>query len=404
VLAQVRRLAVRMGLRRIPGVWLLPAPVSPLLLALGGRPRILLPLDLWPRLSDEQQETLLAHELAHLRRRDHWVRRLELVALGLYWWLPVAWWARRKLQDAEEQCCDAWVVAVLPESAPAYASALLETVTFLSCAPLALPVTASGVGHVPLLKRRLTMILRETPSLRLSRLGALAVLAAACLLPLLPTWAEPPAEPRPAPKDPVSPGHGESVRLFQSLQTYCAQCHADPHLHAFAAAEGKHAHDEAVRLFQFLNAPTKEESAGRAGQVQAAEDEIELLKAALEVKTAQLEASQIGRAAADRRLESLERTAKTAPGSIATSELEAVRSEAARMRAECRVREAEVREPLVRLRQAERRLAALKKGAAAPADVKRQQLENRLRDLEKEIRRIQEERALLEKELGKGRN
>src|SRR5262249_20630737 len=70
---QTRALAARLGLARCPGIWLIPARVSPLLWALGRAPRLLLPAGLWERLSPEQRETLLAHELAHLRRRDHWV-------------------------------------------------------------------------------------------------------------------------------------------------------------------------------------------------------------------------------------------------------------------------------------------------------------------------------------------
>jgi beta-galactosidase len=37
----------------------------------------------------------MAHELAHLRRCDHWVRRLELVVTALYWWFPPVWLARK---------------------------------------------------------------------------------------------------------------------------------------------------------------------------------------------------------------------------------------------------------------------------------------------------------------------
>src|SRR5207248_9487495 len=127
-----RRLAARLGLARCPDVALVPACISPLLWALGRVPRLLLPAELWQRLTPEQRDTLLAHELAHLRRGDPWVRRLELLALGLYWWHPVAWWARRELAAAGEECCDAWVVWALPEAAPAYAAALVETVAFLS--------------------------------------------------------------------------------------------------------------------------------------------------------------------------------------------------------------------------------------------------------------------------------
>jgi beta-lactamase regulating signal transducer with metallopeptidase domain len=200
---QVRRLAERLGLSCCPGVWFVAAPVSPMLWALGGKPGLLLPAALWDRLSREQQDTLLGHELAHLRRGDHWVRRLELVVLGLYWWHPVAWWARRRLQEAEEQCCDAWVVWALPAAAVAYAEALLQTVAFLSAGRPALPATASGIGQAALLRRRLTMILRRGLSNNVSRRGRLAVLGlGAMLLPLLPTWAEgegeaPPSKPVP---------------------------------------------------------------------------------------------------------------------------------------------------------------------------------------------------------------
>ncbi|HLJ96661.1 MAG TPA: M56 family metallopeptidase [Gemmataceae bacterium] len=153
-------LAHRLGLSHCPTVWLVPGRVSPLLWALGRRVYLVLPVELLGELGPEQRRSLLAHELAHARRRDHWVRWLEFAVAGLYWWWPVAWWARRQLQQAEEECCDAWVVWTLPAVAKAYAKALLQTVDFLD-ARAALPPVASGIGHVHLLKRRLTMIVRQ---------------------------------------------------------------------------------------------------------------------------------------------------------------------------------------------------------------------------------------------------
>ncbi|HMC90501.1 MAG TPA: M56 family metallopeptidase [Gemmataceae bacterium] len=158
--AQAGVLATRMGLARCPQVWIVPGRISPLLWAAGRRARLVLPAELLCQLQPDQQATLLAHELAHARRRDHWVRWLELLVTSFYWWLPLAWWARRQVQEAEEQCCDAWVVWMLPAAAKAYARALLQTVEFLDARP-ALPPAASGVGHLYLLKRRLTMIVHH---------------------------------------------------------------------------------------------------------------------------------------------------------------------------------------------------------------------------------------------------
>jgi bla regulator protein blaR1 len=184
-------LAAQLGLRDCPAVWLMPGVVSPLLWAIAGYPRLLLPEGLLGRLEALQRRTLLAHELAHYRRRDHWVRCVEFLALGIYWWFPVAWWARRELREAEEECCDAWVLWALPEAAKAYASALVETLDFLSGTQPSLPPVASGLGQLDLLRRRLAMIMRGTMPRSLGGLGFLAVLGlAALLLPLWPTWAQ----------------------------------------------------------------------------------------------------------------------------------------------------------------------------------------------------------------------
>lgn len=191
---QAQEIACQMGLRRSPGVWLVPGTVSPMLWTWGGPARLLLPAGLLDRLSSDQLATVLAHELAHLRRRDSWVRFLEILATGLYWWHPVVWWARRELREAEEQCCDAWVVWAMPAAARTYANALLDTVDFLSDGRPALPPVASGVGQVRILKRRLTMIMLGRTPRTLSAVGLAAVLGlGAALLPLVPTWVQ--AEP-----------------------------------------------------------------------------------------------------------------------------------------------------------------------------------------------------------------
>lgn len=184
---QADHLAARFGLRRRPSVRLVDARLPPMLWATCLGATILVPRRLVDRLSDEQMATLLAHELAHLSRRDHWVRWLEMFVLGLFWWHPVAWYARRAIQQSEEHCCDAYVVWALPEVARPYANALMATLDFLSPSRQALPPAACGVGQLHLLKRRFEMILCKGMQRKMSWSVRLAVLVASVMvMPLVP--------------------------------------------------------------------------------------------------------------------------------------------------------------------------------------------------------------------------
>ena len=186
--ARVDELAGRLGIRRSPGAWLVPGRVCPMLWAALGRPRLLLPGQLWDTLDDSQRSSLILHELAHLKRRDHWVRWLELLATIAYWWDPLVWWARHQLRAAEEQCCDAWVEWAIPSSRHAYASALVETIDFVSRSGFLsrprLPALASGTGEFRHLQRRLVMIQQGTSTRRLGWTGFTVICAAAIVLPL----------------------------------------------------------------------------------------------------------------------------------------------------------------------------------------------------------------------------
>jgi beta-lactamase regulating signal transducer with metallopeptidase domain len=186
-------LANQIGLRGSPGVYLVPGRLPPLIWALGGRPKILVPSALWSATEEDERMTLVLHELAHLKRHDHWVRWFEFVVGGLYWWNPVVWWTCSRLREAEEQCCDAWVVWAMPRRARTYAAALLTVLDFVSGVPTA-PALASAMGggrHVSCLKRRLLMIVSAKTPKGLSWAGWSAVVGlATLLLPLSPSWAQ----------------------------------------------------------------------------------------------------------------------------------------------------------------------------------------------------------------------
>jgi WD40 repeat protein/beta-lactamase regulating signal transducer with metallopeptidase domain len=182
---QARELARGLGLRHCPAVWLVPGPVPPMVWGLL-RARVLFPAGLIDRLDAGARASLLTHELAHVARRDHWVRLLELLASALFWWYPLVWLARRQLHEREEECCDAR--AKDATSPRVYASAILEAVEFLSEARPRVPVLASALAGVQSLKGRLTLILTADLPGRLAGPTRMALVAlATAVLPLLPT-------------------------------------------------------------------------------------------------------------------------------------------------------------------------------------------------------------------------
>ena len=85
--------ARRLGYRRPVEVRVSTGQFPPLLWAVGHA-RIVLPEFTLTDLTPTQLKAILAHEIAHLVRRDHWVRWLELGVFACYWWNPIAWWAR----------------------------------------------------------------------------------------------------------------------------------------------------------------------------------------------------------------------------------------------------------------------------------------------------------------------
>lgn len=184
--SRVEELALRLGLSRPPVVLLVNGAVSPMLWGFGRTPRLLLPKELLSQLNADAIDTLILHELAHMRRGDHWVRVLELLCQGVYWWHPVVWWGRKQLRIVEEECCDAFVVEHCQGGV--YARALLATVDFLSARQRpAMPPAASGMGNLEFLKRRLTMIMQGGVSARLAGLPKFLLLILAVIgLSILP--------------------------------------------------------------------------------------------------------------------------------------------------------------------------------------------------------------------------
>lgn len=146
--------------RRGPQVVRLPVRVSPMLFGLGSRPIIVCPDQLWASLSERERHAFLAHEAAHYRRRDHWVRWLEWIVTAVYWWFPGVYIARRQLERHEEACCDAWAVRKLNAPPRLYAEALLRVIDFISEHRVGIPRLASGMQPTSSLEERLHLVMK----------------------------------------------------------------------------------------------------------------------------------------------------------------------------------------------------------------------------------------------------
>lgn len=87
------------------------------------KPAILFPLASLASLSPEQLETMVAHELAHVRRRDYLLNAFQIAIEALLFYHPAVWWVSSQIRREREYCCDD--IAVAAASSPlVYAKAL----------------------------------------------------------------------------------------------------------------------------------------------------------------------------------------------------------------------------------------------------------------------------------------
>lgn len=75
------------------------------------RPVVLVPIGLLMHLPAEQAETILLHELAHIKRKDYLVNLLQRFAEAIFFFNPALLWISSLIRIEREACCDDVVLA-----------------------------------------------------------------------------------------------------------------------------------------------------------------------------------------------------------------------------------------------------------------------------------------------------
>lgn len=89
---------------------------------------IILPREMADGWSATDLEPVLAHELAHVRRRDLLVNWMQAIAQTLYFFHPLVWLANRQIRRERELACDDLAVAQLEGRRADYSRSILKVI------------------------------------------------------------------------------------------------------------------------------------------------------------------------------------------------------------------------------------------------------------------------------------
>ena len=139
------------------------------------------PVLLWPegiarQMDDAHLESVLAHEVCHVQRRDNLTSAIHMLVEALFWFYPVVWWMERQLVKERERACDEAVLQFGNEAA-VYAESILNVCKFYTEPSIA---CISGVTGSEL-KERVVRIMSGQGVRKLDRRRK-ATLALTCVL------------------------------------------------------------------------------------------------------------------------------------------------------------------------------------------------------------------------------
>jgi len=126
------------------------------------KPMVVLPAWAVRELSAEELNSILIHELAHLRRRDDWTNLAQKLLHAILFFHPAVWWVERQLSLEREMACDD-VVLSRTRNPRAYAECLVS-VAEKSFVRRGLALAQAAVSQVRQTSMRVLQILdRDRP-------------------------------------------------------------------------------------------------------------------------------------------------------------------------------------------------------------------------------------------------
>jgi len=177
------RLCIKMGISSQPRLVTADRASNPMTLRRGGRYVVVVPEELLAPNRGEDLELVLAHELAHIKRRDLTWNWLYTVVKALFFFNPLIWVAGRELGIAQEMACDEMAVRATGARAARYGKALLTMVRpSHGVGSLWEVASASASASAKVMQRRLMELKRIEDSPALGLQASIITLLLTCLL------------------------------------------------------------------------------------------------------------------------------------------------------------------------------------------------------------------------------
>ncbi len=202
----VERCAIQLGLKFAPLVAYCDRVAVPMVVGVL-RPMVLVPVNLGNHLTGYQLETLLLHELAHIRRWDPLINWLQRTFEAIGFFHPGVWLVSGYLSREREHVADDWVIAC-GHARARYADTLVQVAELVRAQPVVrvgpfFGVAASGERPSEFKQRVLRLVqhpdqtttLRRMPGGWLLQLGLMSTCL--CLPIAHSAWADVPAPDNP---------------------------------------------------------------------------------------------------------------------------------------------------------------------------------------------------------------